>query len=382
MLHDQKRVDPRGVFYVVLTLLSWSSVLLFLRHLAPYIDAWTANGWRYGMCALVLFPVLLAKYTGGRSRTTDLSGREPQPSRPATSAAALPPDIWRRALVPALFNCLGQTCFGFSIYYIEPGLAAFLLRVALVSATFGAFVLFADERALLRSRIFWSGMALVAAGAVGTIFLGHAPVAGATLNGVILGASSGAFFGLYGVSVRYTMRGVAPVYSFALISTYTAAVMIGLMLAFGDAGGAKALALPSRELFFLIFSAFLGIAVGHIFYYAAIARLGVAIAGAVVQLAPFLTGAASVAIFGERMSAGQWTSGVMLVLGGIVLLRAERDRPRPAEAGEPFFPVEIEDAGDPCALAADPAPPASELSPQPASRECPAEKAAKLESWC
>ncbi len=382
MLRERQGVDLRGVFYVVVTLVGWSSVLLFLRHLAPFIDAWTANGWRYGMCALVLFPVLLAKYAGDRSQAADRSLRRPRPNRPTTSAGALPPDIWRRALAPAVFNCLGQICFGFSIYYIEPGLAAFLLRVALISATFGAFVLFADERALLRSRIFWSGMALVAAGAVGTVCLGSAPIAGATLTGILLGSSSGAFFGLYGVSVRYTMRGVPPLYSFALISTYTAAVMIGLMFWFGDARGTKVFNLPMRELSFLVFSAFLGIAVGHIFYYAAIARLGVAIAGAVVQLAPFLTGAASVVIFGEHMSRGQWLSGIMLVLGGIVLLRAERDRPRPAEAGEPDFPVELEDAGDPGALAADPPPQASGLPPQPAPRDCPVEKAAKLEGWC
>ena len=133
MTQSNRSHDPRGVIYVVITLLGWSSVLLFLRHLAPFIDVWTANGWRYGMCAVALFPFLFSKRAGN----------------------GVPRDIWLRAIPPALLNSVGQVCFGASVYFIEPGLAGFLLRVSLIGSTFGAFVLFADERALMRSRVFW-----------------------------------------------------------------------------------------------------------------------------------------------------------------------------------------------------------------------------------
>jgi len=94
MVASDRSFDGRGIVFLIITLLAWSSVLLFLRHLHPYIDAWTANGWRYGMCTLVLLPMLLVKRrAGGLSR-----------------------DIWRRAIPPAVFNSIGQTCFGFSIY--------------------------------------------------------------------------------------------------------------------------------------------------------------------------------------------------------------------------------------------------------------------------
>ncbi|MFQ5430008.1 MAG: DMT family transporter [Phycisphaerae bacterium] len=333
MRASHKAHDLRGVVYVTITLLGWSSVLLFLRHLHTYIDGWTANGWRYGMCALVLLPTLFTQ--NARER--------------------LPADLWRRAIPPALLNSAGQVCFGFSIYYIEPGLAGFLLRVALISSTFGAFILFADERVLLRNRVFWGGMSLVVAGSIGTITFDDQPIAGMTATGVFLGAASGAFFGLYGVSVRYWMRGVPSMQSFAAISTCTALVMVGLMLAYGDSQGMKVLQLAPRELSFLILSAFLGIAIGHIAYYASIARLGVAIAGAVVQLAPFLGGAASVVIFHEILTAGQWVSGIIMLIGGALLLRAEQQRRLPiAERPvEPAFPVELEDAGDPSALCAE-----------------------------
>jgi len=323
--------SAEGIVYLVITLLGWSSVLLFLRHLHPFIDAWTANGWRYGMCALVLLPILLVKQ----------------------SRANVPPDIWRRAIAPAIFNSLGQTCFGFSIYYIEPGLAGFLLRVALISSTLGAFVLFADERALLRISAFWMGIGLIVAGSVGTVILGIQPIVGDTAIGIMLGASSGAFFGIYGVSVRYWMRGVPSTYSFAAISTYTALAMIGLMLWQSDSHGLDVLRLSPTNAMLLVVSAFLGIALGHIAYYASIARLGVAISGAVVQLAPFLGAAASVVVFGEILTLGQWGSGAVMLVGGVLLLRAEQRRPRAIEPVQPAFPVELEVVGDPCSLAAE-----------------------------
>lgn len=328
MTSERRGYDSRGLLYVTITLLGWSTVLLFLRHLHTEIDGWTANGWRYGMCALVLFPMLIIKQARGQ-----VSGA-----------------IWRRAVLPAVFNCFGQICFAFSVYYIEPGLAGFLLRVALISSTLGAFVLFADERVLLRSRIFWSGMLFVLAGAIGTVALGIHPIRGATATGVLLGAASGAFFGLYGVNVRYWMRGVPSIHSFAAISSYTALVMVCLMLYFSETRGLAVWDLSLMNLVILVLSAFLGIAIGHIAFYASIARLGVAVASAIVQLAPFICGAASVFVFGEILTLGQWISGATMLVGGVLLLRAELQRPRPAEVAQITYPVELEDVGDPASV--------------------------------
>jgi hypothetical protein len=47
---------------ILLTLAGWTSIPLFLRDFAhgPFaIDAWTANGWRYGVSALLWAPVLV-----------------------------------------------------------------------------------------------------------------------------------------------------------------------------------------------------------------------------------------------------------------------------------------------------------------------------------
>ncbi len=240
----------------------------------------------------------------------------------------LPEGIWRRALVPAVVNCAGQVCFALTPYYIGPGLAGFLLRISLVVSTAGALVLFVDERVLVRSVVFWGGMGLVVAGSIGTVVLGVAPIEGATAVGIALGLAAGAFFGLYGLSVQYWMRGIPAATSFSAISLYTAVGMVTLMLLFGESRGAEAFELSLGNWGILVVSALIGIALGHVFYYAAMARLGVAVASAVIQLAPFLGGAASVVIFHEVLTVGQWVSGLVLLVGAWFLLRAEQARPK------------------------------------------------------
>ena len=299
-----------GITYIVLTLVGWSSVLLFLKYLTDYIDAWTANGWRYGLSALLWLPVLVI---GGRRGT-------------------LPEGIWRRALMPAAFNCVGQICFAWAPYYIGPGLAGFLLRVNIIFSTAGALILFSDERPLVRSPLFWGGLLLVVGGSVGTVLLGADPIAGATATGVVLGLCAGAFYGLYGVSVRYWMHGIRPMVSFAAISLYTAVAMVSLMIVLGESSGTVVFGMSGFTWMMLVLSALIGIALGHVFYYSAIARLGVAISAAVVQLAPFICGIASVFIFDEVLTRWQWICGVLMLFGASALIYSERIR-RPVPSG-------------------------------------------------
>ncbi len=323
-----------GIAFVSMTLLSWGTVLLFLKHLAGHIDAWTANGWRYSIAALFWLPILLMGWRRGD----------------------LPERLWRRACIPAAFNIAGQVLYAFAPYYIGPGLAGFLLRVSLISSTAGALFLFVDERPLARSGTFWMGMALVAGGTVGTVLAGTTPLSGAGGFGIVMALLSGAFFGMYGVSVRYCMRGVPSLTAFSVISLLTAAGMVALMIPMGRRHGLEALDLSATNWFLLISSALVGIAAGHTCYYAAIARLGVAVSTAIVQISPFLTAIGGAILFSEVLTAGQWGSGFVMLGGAWLLLRAEQARHLESKGPSRAMDVPavaLEDAGPAASLAAE-----------------------------
>ena len=331
------RSMPRwtGVASVLMALVGWSSIPLFLKHFSHSIDFWTSNGWRYGFSAVFWSPVVV----------WGLSHR------------SLPKGIWRAAVWPSIINCCAQVVFCWAHYKIEPGLLSFGLRSNIVFAVIGAAILFAGERRVIRSPVFLLGVFLVTAATTGPSRLGGGGrPTGEKLWGVGRAVAAGAGFAAYALAVRRWMHGINAIQSFAVISLYTAIGMVGAMVAFGERGGLTALDLVGRPLgdgvagepvswilnqfTMLLLSALIGIALGHVAYYYAIAKLGVAVSSGVIQLQPFFVSLASLMIFGEQLTGLQWSSGAVAVLGATLLLvvqhllRHGADRPEAMEYAE------------------------------------------------
>lgn len=303
-----------GVLVLLTTLGCWSAVPLFLRHLSGYLDHWTNNGWRYGASALFWLPAVAW----------------------ALWRRSLPRAIWTAALVPASLNAVAQVAFTAAHSYVDPGLLTFGLRLQLVAVAVGAYLLFPQERATIASPRYLSGLALLAGGIAGVLLGGDGGLSGGSAFGVMLAIGAGLGYGMYGLAVRRFMHGYHPIFAFGVIALYTGAALVAAMLAFAPGRGSAVLGLAPRELWYLGLSAFLGIALGHVLYYAAIARLGVAVTSGVLQLQPFVVGATSAALFGERLVAGQWVGGAVAIAGAGLVLSAQKaaERRRTRAAGE------------------------------------------------
>ncbi len=291
-----------AILAIVLTVVGWASIPLFLKSFTGEIDFWTANGWRYAISALLWLPVLVM----GAARRT------------------LPPNLWRAAMIPSLFNALGQMLFGLAPYLIDPGLMIFSLRVQIVFVAIGAAMLFPGERDLLRRPIFILGMALVLGGSMGTVALKPGGI-GFDTNarvawGVLVAVGSGLFYAAYALSVRRYMHGMAAFTSFAAVSQITAGLLVVPMLVFARNHGADPLGLSGSRFGVLVLSAVIGIGLGHTMYFFSIARLGVAVTSGVVQLQPFLVSIGSLFLYDERLTPPQWASGSLAVAGAVVML--------------------------------------------------------------
>jgi drug/metabolite transporter (DMT)-like permease len=306
-----------GLALIVLTLLSWASVPLFLRHFSAnlHLDPFSANGWRYGISALFWLPFLIFLFRAGK----------------------LPRELFRAAIVPTAFNILGQTTFAIGPALLEPGFFSFVFRVQIVFVTLGAYFLFPGERETLRRPRYWIGIALVVIGSVGLVMFKQpdpdhkAVVTGA---GIFVALLSGVLFAGYGLSVRYYVSKFPAIHGFGVICNYTAVGMIGVALLVPSLASVIPAGLPPLnpklpiETFdlwawvLLIASAFIGIAISHVMYYASLSRLGVAVSVGIIQLQPIFTGIGSMLIFGEKLNAAQWTSGLVGVCGAMLMLSA------------------------------------------------------------
>ena len=300
-----------GVWLVVATLLSWAAVPLFLHQFRKdgVIDPYTANGWRYGISALFWLPYLAWLARKGQ----------------------LPRALLVAAAVPVAFNILGQTAFAWGPTLLEPGFFSFVFRVQIIFVALGAYFLFPAERAVLHSPRFWLGAALVVAGSVGMVVFhteppqsaGHShSTPGVSLLGIAVALASGVLFAGYGVSVRYFVSKYSPVAAFGVICQFTAVGVVLVMLVLGEQHGRRALDLNGTQWLTLVASAFIGIAISHVMYYASIRRLGVSMSSGILQLQPIFTAVGSMLIFGEQLTLLQWTSGIVGVGGAVLMLSA------------------------------------------------------------
>ena len=310
-----------GIILIFLTLAGWTVVPLLIEEFTGDIDAWTANGWRYGFAALLWMPLLVFKALTGRWRA----------------------GLFAAALVPGLINAFAQVGFTMSFYKIDPSLMTFGLRFQMVAVTVGAAIFFPAERRVIRAPMFLAGMGLLLAGIVATAIIQRQQVAAepspeadakaaATLAGVMLSIAAGGGFGAYAIAVRWFMRPFGVMESFAAVSQYTAACMLLLMFVFAEQrpgdllGGGVAIDMTPQRLGLFLLSAVIGIAAGHVIYYASIARLGVTVSSAIIQLQPFTVAVASVAVYGaakEQLTPAQWLTGLIAVAGAIVMLAVQ-----------------------------------------------------------
>ena len=304
----------------------FATIPIVLRYFSSTLDAWTVNGVRYSVGALFWLPFLLLL-----DRSPVSTGRVLSKSKPH--------GIWIDAIVPSLANVVAQASFGLAPYYVSASAIGFVLRLSfLFTVVFGLLIL-AEERLLARKRAFWGG-AITSLVGVAAMYYDKLDGTGGLSLGMmfVLGAAIGT--GAYTVSVRYFMSHYSTRQSFGVISLYTSAALVALMLCCGDYGRLWQISLGLWCL--LAISALIGIAFGHVLLYQAIQQFGPVVASGVQLVTPFITYLIAAICLGERLTSTEWGGGILLIVGGALLVMARLqveegldERPSPSSFTKP-----------------------------------------------
>lgn len=277
----------------------WAVVPLFLEHFTHLLDPWTANGARYFFAAAFWLPFVvhaLRRMARAERRTA-----------------------WTAALAPAAAHGAAQIFFGIAPYYNNATMLNFGCRLSIPFATLFGFWLLKSERRLARSPMFWTGLA----GAMGGFLLMFANGFGTDSTsargmGLLLGFS--AAWGLYVVLVRRNLSDYPAHLAYGLVSLLTCVPLLALTFGLGD--WRALLLLPPAQWGWLIFSALIGLTLGHVFYYRAIRTMGPIASEGGMLLIPFQTAVLAHFLLGERLVAAQWAAAAVLILGCALLIRA------------------------------------------------------------
>jgi len=291
--------NKKVVFALIFSVFCGSTVPLFLKYFTPYLDAWTVNGYRYIVVFFVMLPIVIHFIRSGKYSSY----------------------MWKMALIPALFNFLQQVAWAWAPYYIDPGLIGFLIKSMVIWSIGGSFIIFADERYLMRSKLFWAGLFIAIIGFIGLSYYGNNISLSGTFFGVLLVLSSSIFMASYGLSVKKYFNETNAVVSFSLIALYTAVGLISLLFIMGEP--AAFLKVPLRINLLVALSALVGINIAHILFYVSLKHIGVTVSYSVSLFSAFFTAILSYYIFGEKLSLFQWLSGTLIVIGGMITILAK-----------------------------------------------------------
>lgn len=302
MTNQPRRFDLIGSLALIASILCWSLMPVMLKSFKPYISGWESNAIRYPFAAMLWFGPLLYLWSKDQVR----------------------PEVWKWALVPTVVNSVAQGLWAWLPYFLDAALIGFLVRISIFFAIAGGLILFKDERPVMKSPLFWFGAVFCIGGFVVMNGIGGELPQGVRPIGVLLVLICGMFYGMYGVTVRYFMRGIRPWVAFPVISIYTSFVMIGLLFAFEpDHQVGEVAARHPLPFLVILLSALIGIAMAHTFFYISLERLGAAISGGMQLIGSFLTALWAYLWFGEKMTWIQWQGGILLLFGGALLLSAQ-----------------------------------------------------------
>jgi drug/metabolite transporter (DMT)-like permease len=291
-----------AIVSMVAATLGFGIIPIFLKHFAQFLDPWTVNGVRYSVGALFWLPFLL------------VLGRQSDRAVVGTGR-----NVWRDAIVPSVVNVVGQAAFGVSPYFVPASTMGFVLRLSFLFTMVFSFAVIAEERLLTRRPAFWFGAVLSLAGVI-AMFVEEVQGGVDSIWGLGIIVVTAVAWGAYSVTVRRYMAHYSARQSFGVISLYTSAALVLLMLLFGRIGS---LAEIGAGLWGgLMLSALIGIAFGHVLYYRGIHELGPVVASGMSLVTPFVTYLAAAILLGERLGGLEWLGGLLVVAGGALLVLA------------------------------------------------------------
>lgn len=297
----------KAIFLNLAAAVVWAVTPVLIRYVSIGFPVMFQTFARYLVSLVILWPLYFSATSG--SERTRIQQRLPQ---------LLP----RMALI-AIANFSFQASFTGSLYVMYPGLAMLIFQSAAVFGVMLGFVLFADERPLIRDPRFHAGLLLAVVGVVLTVSVGEAGGSRATAAGVALVLTSALSWAVLTAMVRAWLPGFSPFFVNAAVITFVTPLFLASHVV---THGAHWQFSASAGLWtVMLLSGVVGIGLGHSLFYRSVPALGVSLSNILQLTRPFFTAFFSFLVFGERLSPLQMVGGALLIAGAyaVTLLRVD-----------------------------------------------------------
>jgi drug/metabolite transporter (DMT)-like permease len=230
--------------------------------------------------------------------------------------------IWWKAIVPALANITMQSLYACAFYYIEPGFMTLLTKTSIIWTASFSLVFFAEEKTLVKSKRFWSGLVLLVIGVFGVVYFKEDFTATKTLTGIIIALVMAFMWAVYTISAKIAFKDIDSRHGFSVLSIYTVGGLFVLALTFGEVG--ECVKMGAWQWACIVISGVTSIALAHALYYASMKRIGATIPALVLLAQPFMVLGISYVVFRETLTGIQLLFGMVLLAGAGLAIWAQQ----------------------------------------------------------
>ncbi len=225
-------------------------------------------------------------------------------------------------IFPGLLAAISQNLLVAAISTTTAVLGGLLSKLSVVFTVLLSLVFLKSERKIIKSRYFLIGLSLAILGFIGVI-LGKGELAINDFNiGILIFIITAFLVGLYRVSIKNIVKDINPLVSFSIICVLMTVFFTPFVILFGDLG--RIFEVEIKYNLILFFSGFISISLANTFFFKAVKDFGVSLPNTLFLMLPFTTGIFSFLFLGELLTAIQVFSGLILIMGCFLLMRAKR----------------------------------------------------------
>lgn len=280
----------------------WALTPVFVRYMSGAYDPYTQAFVRYASAAVVL-----VVYSAFVRRDELLRALR----------------MWRVLLPMSLLITVMQLAWTIAIYHTTATMAQLVTTLQAPLVILLSFLLFHDERNVIRSPLYLSGTVFCVVGVAG-VFMRDI---GGTIRiyidlALLLLLFVSVSWSVYAVWGRHTARGLPPIPMFTVLSIYVSIAFIIPMIVFGNPGTLWSAGARMNGIAFV--SGVICIAAAHCAFHYAQVRLGSSFCTSIQLLSPFITHLIALTLWpDERLLWIQWAGGLLLITGSFMVIRAK-----------------------------------------------------------
>lgn len=289
-------------------ILCWCLSPIAIRYVKEAFPVNFQNFLRYFVSLLIIWPIFFLSNDRAQIRK---------------AFHMLPVVLWK-LLVVAGVNYVSQVCFTYSFFLVYPAFGSLLYKSGVLFSVLFSFLLFADEREIIRNRVFQGGLCFALIGVLLTV-MGGKDFGQVDFNiGVIVILISTIFWSLLTVLVKKWLSVVPAAFAVSVVFTIDTPLFFLTDILYGGWHVPNA---PLSMWVMLIVSGILGIGLAHPAYYSSVPVVGVALSSSIDLTRPFLVAIISFLMFGEHFGILQLWGGALLIIGSYLVIKARFQSP-------------------------------------------------------